>query len=85
MKVIAVSKIKINVVIGGKELILKIYNVALIPGAIISLLSEDQLKRKGVKIIKNKLIMRQEIIIEWDPYYNLKLIRIINMKPYIDI
>ena len=58
LKVTAIGKIKINVVIGDKELILGIYNVALIPGAIISLLLEDQLKREGVKIMKNKLIIR---------------------------
>ena len=58
LKVIAVGRIKINVIIGGKELILEIYNVVLVPRAIISLLSEDQLKRKGIKIMRNKLIMR---------------------------
>ena len=41
LKVITVGRIKINVIIRGKELILGIYNVALVPGAIISLLSED--------------------------------------------
>ena len=64
MKVITVGRIKINVIIKDKELILKIYNVALMPEAIISLLSEDQLKREDIKIIGNKLIMRQKIITE---------------------
>ena len=41
LKVIAVGRMEINIVIEGKELILEIYNVALVPGAIISLLSED--------------------------------------------
>ena len=41
LKVIAVGKIKINVVIGGKELILEIYNIAFVFRAITSLLSED--------------------------------------------
>ena len=41
MKVIAVGRIEINVVIGDKELILGIYDVALVLGVIISLLLED--------------------------------------------
>ena len=64
MKIIAVGRIEINIVIKGKELILEIYNIALVPGAIISLLSEDQLKREGVEIIGNKLTIRQKIIAE---------------------
>ena len=55
------------------------------PGAITSLLLEDQLKRKDVKIMGNKLTMRQEIITEQDPYHSLKLIRMVNMKLYTDL
>ena len=55
------------------------------PEVITSLLSEDQLKREDVKIMKNKLTMRQKIIIEWDPYHSLKLIRMVNVKPYINL
>ena len=58
LKVIAVGKMEINIIIRGKELILKIYNIALVPRAITSLLSEDQLKREDIKIMENKLIMR---------------------------
>ena len=29
--------------------------------------------------------MGQQIIAEWDPYYGLKLIRMIDVKPYKDL
>ena len=64
LKVTTVNKIKINIIIKDKELTLEIYNVALIPKAITSLLLEDQLKREDIKIMGNKLTIRQEIIIE---------------------
>ena len=38
--------------------------MALVPGAIISLLLEDQLKREDIKLIDNKLTIKQEIIAE---------------------
>ena len=41
LKVTTVNKIKINIIIKDKELTLEIYNVALIPKAITSLLLED--------------------------------------------
>ena len=41
LKVITVGRMEINVVIGDKELTLKIHDVALVPRAITSLLSED--------------------------------------------
>ena len=59
--------------------------MALMPGAITSLFLEDQLKREGIKLIGNKLIMRQQTIAEWDPYHGLKLIRMVNVKPYKDL
>ena len=41
LKVTAVGRMEINVVIGDKELTLGIHDVALVPGAITSLLLED--------------------------------------------
>ena len=48
--------------------------MALVPGAITFLLLEDQLKHEDIKLIRNKLIMGQKIIAEWDLYHRLKLI-----------
>ena len=59
--------------------------MALIPGAITSLLSEDQLKREGIELMGNKLTMRQQTIAEWDPYHGLKSIRMVDIKPYEDL
>ena len=59
--------------------------MALVSGAIISLLSEDQLKRKGIELMGNKLIMGQQIIAEWDLYHGLKSIRMVNIKSYEDL
>ena len=74
LKVVAIRRIEINVNIGDKKLILGIHDVALVPEIITSLLSEDQLKREGIKLMGNKLIIGQEIIAEWDLYHKLKLI-----------
>ena len=85
LKVVRIGQIEININIGDKQLILEIYDVALVPGAIISLFLKDQLKREGIELIGNKLIMGQQIIAEWDLYHGLKSIRMVNMKPYEDL